>query len=106
MKLTKGTVEHIRVLAILREKEGLSRDDSIELFDSIDCMDMEELSLFYALVHFGMKKNESDFDFLVSKAKKKGFSVVEELFDNKDLGSYLREGLTKIEASNIQPDWA
>jgi hypothetical protein len=96
MKITIDTIEHIKNLALTRENEELSHDDNIELFDSIDCLDLEELSDLYAIAHIGYGSSANEFKILVAKAKKLGFDLTDELLGLVDLGSALKRGAYAI----------
>jgi len=73
--------------------ESIVDADRIELFDSIDSMDMEELSCLYALVHLGLETRDLKYNELVQEANSRGFVVVDELLELKSLGSSLRRGV-------------
>ncbi len=80
-----------------REQDELLHNDTIELFDSIDAMDMEELSSFYALTYIGLGHNKNEYQLLVLEAKQKGFGIVDELFSLSNLGSALQQGVRSID---------
>jgi hypothetical protein len=101
MKLAQATIEHIQYLAKLREQEKLLPNDKVELFDSIDAMDMEELSGFYALTFIGLGHNKNEYQLLVLEAKQKGFGVVDELFELSNLGTALQQGVRSIDINSI-----
>lgn len=92
MQLTGGTLKHIEQLALLREAKALPHEDNVELYDSIDCLNMEELSELYAVVTAGIELDVSAFPQYINDAKSKGFSVVGELFNMGKLGSHLKRG--------------
>ena len=95
MKFTDGTITHIAQLASDREIKELSEENRIELFDSIDCLDMEELSELYAIVQVGKSNNPSDFQKQIIEGKEKGFQIAEEIFSLNNLGHLLKVG-TKL----------
>ncbi|MDG5499755.1 hypothetical protein [Marinobacter sp. BGYM27] len=100
MKLSLAGIEQIQAIAKLREHQQLHHDAKVELFDLIDSMDMEELSIFYALISIGLGHSENEYGLLIHDAKQKGFGVVEELFELSDLGTALQEGVRKLGIRN------
>lgn len=98
--LTFSTIEHIAEQALLRETKPLTREENIELFDSIDCLDINELSELYAITMIGLKGNVSDFERLIDEAKSMGFQVVDTLWRNEKLGSALKIGCELLESDN------
>lgn len=90
--ITAGTIEHIIDLGKSREAGLLSSELRVELFDSIDCLDENELAELYALLEFAKAGKLESFSELVCKAKDIGFSLVEEVFEYNKLGSCLSKG--------------
>jgi len=92
MKITFGTIEHIRQLAISRQGGGLSEAGNVELFDSIDCLDQDELAELYAVALVGQSGKVGLFGAAVDDARGRGYSAAEYLFGLADLGTYLVAG--------------
>ena len=88
MKITQGALEHITQLAISRQAGELSSAEYVELFDSIDCLDYDELSELYKIVGIGAERYGADIPDISVKEK----SAVEQLFSVEKLGAYLIAG--------------
>lgn len=99
MRITVGTIEHIRDLALSRQDGGLSEAGNVELFDSIDCLDQDELGELYAVVCVGQSGKIGVFGEAVGDARVLGASAEEYLFGLGNLGTYLAAGaaLLKLE---------
>ena len=96
MKITIGTVEHIKQLAISRQNGRLAKADCAELFDSIDCLDLDELSELYAIARVGELQSLEQYDVAFAEAKGRGFTIVEHLFGLSELGKYLISGTFQL----------
>ncbi len=91
-KLTLSAVKHTMKIALLREVRPLAHDENVELFDSIDCLDIEELGELYAIVMVGLLESPQEFGSFEKYAKEKGFQSVDTLWDNESLGSAMERG--------------
>ncbi|GJI94267.1 hypothetical protein RugamoR57_09850 [Duganella caerulea] len=98
MRITVGTIEHIRDLALSRQDRGLSEAGNVELFDSIDCLGQDELGELYAVACVG-QSGKIGGDEAVGDARGRGASAAEYLFGLGNLGTYLAAGaaLLKLE---------
>jgi hypothetical protein len=96
MKITLGTIEHIKQLAISREDNRLSEEDTVELFDSIDCLDPDELSELYAIIRVGQSQVVEQFDAAVVDARGRGVDVSEHIFGLRELGTLLAAGTAQL----------
>ncbi len=99
MKITVGTIEHITQLAIFRAAGRLSEADTVELFDSIDCLDLDELSELYGIAHVGRWLVVDQYEAAVADAKVSGFGAVGYLFGLGDLGMHLTAGMAQLKLS-------
>lgn len=85
MKITQGTIEYIRQLAISRQTGELSSEDNTELFDAIDCLNLDEMSELYAIVRTGASHYGEEIPNINMGEK----SAAEQLFGAQKLGTYL-----------------
>lgn len=92
MIITTDTIEHVIVQGKAREVGELGHEARIELFDSIDCLDADELAELYAIIEIGKSGDPELFSELILKAKEIGFSLAEAIFKNNKLGSDLSKG--------------
>ncbi len=96
MIITAGTIEHIAQLAAFREQGRLSEAARVELFDSIDCLNLDELSELYGIVEVGRWRTVTRYHAAVAEAKVRGFDTAEYLFDLGNLGTYLASGMAEL----------
>ncbi|MFL6656963.1 MAG: hypothetical protein ACJ8GW_02725 [Massilia sp.] len=96
MKITFGTIDHIRRLAICREGGGLSESDQVELFDSIDLLDAHELTELYAILRVGQCQAVEQYGVEVAAASAGDAGAVERLFAMPELGTLLTAGIAKL----------
>lgn len=92
VKLTISTIEHIVKLASLRDANPLAPDENVELFDSMDCLDIDELSELYAIVVVGSLDNAQEFLGAKEEARTRGYHSLDLLWNNESLGSSLARG--------------
>jgi hypothetical protein len=79
-------------IALLREARPLTHDENVELFDSIDVLDVDELSELYAIVMVGLLGNPQGFGKFEEYARAKGFQSFDTLWNNESLGSAMERG--------------
>lgn len=96
MRITLGTIKHIRKLATLRQDGGLSEAGNVELFDSMDCLDQGELGELYAVACVGRSGNIGLFGEAVDEARDLGANTAEYLFSLDNLGMYLASGMALL----------
>ena len=98
--ITTATIEHLIELGRSRELRKISPQETAELFDSIDCLDIEELAELYALLEIGKSERYESFVGLSFKARELGFSLVEVIFEQDRLGSLLSKGYAIFRAKS------
>ena len=101
MKISEGTILHIISLALKREENKISHDENVELYDSIDCLSMDELLELYMYIESGKPENRLSETELSEYAKSKGFTLSGAIFNNLQLGSLLSNGYKKASIGNI-----
>jgi len=92
MKVTIGTIEHIKQLAMLRQEGVLTEEGRVELFDSLDCLDLDELSELYAIACVGKSGSVELYGAAVDESNGRGVGAAEYLFGLGDLGASLAAG--------------
>ncbi len=97
MKITLGTIAHIKQLAVSREDGGLSDTERVELFDSIDCLDSDELSELYAIVKVGQCRAVAQYAAEVAKDRGREAGAAEHIFGLRELGTFLIAGTADLQ---------
>ncbi|NOT12455.1 MAG: hypothetical protein HOP23_11585 [Methylococcaceae bacterium] len=100
-KLTLSAIKHTMKIALLREARPLAHNENVELFDSIDYLDIEELSELYAIVMVGLLESPQEFGSFKKYAREKGFQSVDTLWNNESLGSAMERGCELLELKTI-----
>jgi hypothetical protein len=93
-------VKYIADLALIREANSITHNQLVELFDSIDCLTLDELSILFAVFCVGKSGEVTKYSIYLTQALNLGFPLVDELFNNLQLGVLLTNGLKELGAIN------
>jgi len=93
-------IKYIIQLAVIREEDRITDNQRIDLFDSIDCLNLDELSILFAVFSVGKSGEVKKYDIYLSQALNLGFPLVDELYNNSLLGVLLTSGLKELGVIN------
>jgi hypothetical protein len=79
----------------------LSPKEGVELFDSIDCLDIDELSELYAIAMVGLSGNAQELERVKEEASAASFHMVGMVWNNQRLGSALQRGCDLLGINTI-----
>jgi hypothetical protein len=99
-KIQIESVKHIAYLALIREAETITDNQLIELFDSIDCLTLDELSILFAVFSVGKSCEVTKYNIYLKQALNLGFPLVDKLFNDLHLGFLLTNGLKELGVIN------
>ena len=94
------SVKYIADLALIREANSITHNQLVELFDSIDCLTLDELSVLFAVFCVGKSGEITKYSTYLKQALNLGFPLVDKLFNNLQLGILLTNGLKELGAIN------
>ena len=93
-------VKYIADLALIREANTITNNQLVELFDSIDCLTLDELSILFAVFCVGKSGEIRKYNIYITQAVNLGVPLVDELFNNLQLGRLLTNGLKELGVIN------